>query len=152
MKHTSLDRFIAAQDPVYERAASELAAGRKNTHWMWFVFPQLAGLGRSPMAQRYAIESLDEAHAYLDHPILGERLRGCCRLMLSHKYRTAHAILGSPDDLKFRSCLTLFLEASRQNDDRELFKTCLSAFYDGKPDAQTLRLLDKGSSAKKQPT
>jgi uncharacterized protein (DUF1810 family) len=145
MKHHSLDRFIAAQGPVYERAATELAAGQKSSHWMWFIFPQLAGLGRSPTAQRYAINSLDEARAYLDHPVLGERLRSCCLLMLSHKDKTAHAILGSPDDLKFRSCLTLFLEAARQDDDRELFKTCLSEFYDGKPDAQTLRLLDKGS-------
>src|ERR1700745_1326563 len=96
-----LQRFVDAQNPVYDQVCAELRDGRKRTHWMWFVFPQIAGLGSSPMAQRYAIGSLDEAQAYLAHPVLGERLRECALAMLAVGDRSAHDILGSPDDLKF---------------------------------------------------
>jgi uncharacterized protein (DUF1810 family) len=103
-----LVRFLDAQSDVYERVTKELIEGRKQTHWMWFVFPQLAGLGHSSMAQRYAIRDLDQARRYQAHPTLGSRLRHDVRLMASHKGKSALEILGSPDDLKFRSCLTLF--------------------------------------------
>src|SRR5690348_18193089 len=106
-----LERFAAAQANVIARVKDELRAGRKQSHWMWFVFPQLAGLGFSPMAQRYAIASLAEARAYLAHTLLGARLRECTELVLAIHGKSAHDIFGSPDDLKFRSCLTLFAEA-----------------------------------------
>jgi uncharacterized protein (DUF1810 family) len=107
-----LVRFLDAQSDVYERVTKELIEGRKQTHWMWFVFPQLAGLGHSSMAQRYATRDLDQARRYLAYPTLGSRLRHDVRLMASHKGKSALEILGSPDDLKFRSCLTLFAEAA----------------------------------------
>ena len=107
-----LNRFIDAQAPVYETVVAELKSGRKRTHWMWFIFPQLAGLGRSPMAQSYAIASVAEAAAYLDHPVLGLRLRECTQLVLEIDNRTLREIFGSPDDLKFRSSMTLFAEAA----------------------------------------
>src|SRR3954468_10069453 len=103
-----LDRFLSAQAPLYDDVLAELRAGRKRTHWMWFVSPQLRGLGMSPTAEFFGIASLEEARAYLAHPVLGPRLRECCALMLQVPERSAHEILGSPDDLKFRSCLTLF--------------------------------------------
>src|ERR1700753_2225748 len=103
-----LDRFVDAQDGGYERALGELRAGRKTSHWMWFVFPQIKGLGFSAMARRYAIASLEEARAYLDHPILGDRLRDCTELVLLHRDSSARQIFGSPDDLKFHSSMTLF--------------------------------------------
>jgi uncharacterized protein (DUF1810 family) len=133
----SLDRFVDAQQPVYAQVLAELRAGRKRTHWMWFVFPQLRGLGTSPMAQRFALASLDEARAYLAHPVLGPRLRECCDLMLQVPQRSALEILGSPDDLKFRSCLTLFGLAAPGDD---LFRRCLDRFYDGEPDPRTVAL------------
>src|ERR1051325_7183218 len=102
----SLQRFVDAQEPIYGRVCVELKSGHKQSHWMWFIFPQIAGLGRSPMAQRYAISSLAEAKAYLEHPVLGPRLREYTRLVLAVEGRSAHGILGSPDDMKFRSCLT----------------------------------------------
>src|SRR5215470_16949284 len=109
-----LARFVAAQDAggTYLRAVAELRAGDKQSHWMWFVFPQIAGLGRSPTAVRYAIASLNEAKAYLAHPILGERLRECAKLVLKVEGRTAREIFGSVDEMKFRSCLTLFRKAA----------------------------------------
>src|SRR5580692_6153851 len=103
-----LERFVTAQAPVIDRVRAELRAGSKRSHWMWFVFPQIAGLGSSAMAQRYAIASLDEAGAYLAHPVLGPRLRDCTALALDVAGRTAHQIFGNPDDLKFHSSLTLF--------------------------------------------
>ena len=103
-----LGRFVRAQEPVMAQVLEELAAGRKRTHWMWFVFPQIAGLGRSAMAQRYALGSLEEARAYLAHPVLGPRLVRCAGLVNAVEGRTVNAILGSPDDLKFHSCMTLF--------------------------------------------
>ena len=133
-----LQRFVEAQEPVMDTVREELRAGRKRTHWMWFVFPQLAGLGTSPMARRYAIGSLQEARAYLAHPVLGDRLRECCRILLDGAGGAIHAILGSPDDMKFRSCLTLFREAAPREG---VFSQCLARFYGGEPDERTLALL-----------
>jgi uncharacterized protein (DUF1810 family) len=132
-----LDRFLSAQQPVYADVLTELRAGRKRTHWMWFIFPQLQGLGTSAMAQRFGITSLDEARAYLAHPVLGARLRECCELMLQVPQRSALDILGSPDDLKFRSCATLFSSAAPHDD---LFQRCLDRFYAGQPDPRTVAL------------
>ena len=132
-----LDRFVAAQDGVYDDALAELGAGCKRTHWMWFVFPQIAGLGSSPTAQRYAIRSLDEARAYLAHPVLGPRLRECARALLAVPGRSAREILGHPDDLKLRSSMTLFARAA---DDPAPFQAVLDRYYDG-PYPLTLRLL-----------
>jgi uncharacterized protein (DUF1810 family) len=141
MSVPDLDRFVAAQDKVMGDIAAELATGRKASHWVWFVFPQLAGLGSSPTAQFYALAGLDEARAWLAHPVLGPRLREHVRLMLRHRDRSAHAILGSPDDMKFRSCLTLFEAAASHPGDRELFSEALAAFYGGEPDKRTIALL-----------
>jgi uncharacterized protein (DUF1810 family) len=116
---------------------AELRAGRKRTHWMWFVFPQLQGLGTSAMAQRYGIASLAETRAYLAHPVLGPRLRECCEAMLQVPGRSALQILGSPDDLKFRSCVTLFGLAAPHDD---LFRRCLDRFCGGEPDPRTVAL------------
>jgi uncharacterized protein (DUF1810 family) len=135
-----LVRFVEAQDSVRRRVVEELTAGQKRTHWMWFVFPQLAGLGHSAMAERYAIRDLDQAKRYLADKILGERLRHDVHLMLGHKNKTALQILGSPDDLKFRSCMTLFAHAAPNEDDRSLLKQALEQFHEGKPDPQTEQL------------
>ncbi|HEY0000404.1 MAG TPA: DUF1810 domain-containing protein [Actinoplanes sp.] len=132
-----LRRFVEAQDGVYETARAELAAGSKRTHWMWFVFPQLAGLGSSLTAQRYAIADVDEARAYLQHPILGGRLRECAEILIKTD-KTASRIFGYPDDLKLRSSMTLFARAA---DDPTPFERVLSHLYDG-PDERTLELLD----------
>jgi uncharacterized protein (DUF1810 family) len=132
-----LQRFIAAQDGVYADALAELRAGRKRTHWMWFVFPQLAGLGSSATAQRYGIASLDEARAYLDDPVLGPRLRECAAAMLAADGTSATEILGYPDDLKLRSSMTLFARAAG---DPAVFQAVLDRYYDG-PDTRTLDLL-----------
>jgi uncharacterized protein (DUF1810 family) len=118
---------------VRRRVVEELTAGQKQTHWMWFVFPQLAGLGHSAMAERYAIRDLDQAKRYLADQILGHRQRHDVCLMLRHKGKSAIQILGSPDDLKFRSCVTLFACAASNEDDR-LFKQASDQFYEGKPD------------------
>ena len=141
MTEADLIRFIDAQAQVYTRVTEELTEGRKRTHWMWFVFPQLIGLGHSAMAQRYAIRDLEQAKRYLADPILGGRLRDNVWLMIGHKGKTALDILGSPDDLKFRSCLTLFTEAASDGSDRMLFKEALNQFYNGMPDPRTLELL-----------
>ena len=130
-----------AQSDVYNQVTDELTKGRKQTHWMWFVFPQLVGLGQSSMARRYAIRDLDQAKRYLAHPLLGSRLRDDVRLMVSHKGKSALDILGSPDDLKFRSCLTLFAEAASDDSDRALFKQALDQFYGGQGDPRTMELL-----------
>lgn len=126
---------------MYARVVEELTAGSKRTHWMWFIFPQIAGLGHSTMAERYAIRDLDQAKRYLDDPTLGERLRHNVRLMLRHAGKSAPQILGFPDDLKFRSCLTLFARAASNDDDRSLFKQALDQFYEGRPDPLSERLL-----------
>lgn len=136
-----LQRFVTAQAPVMPAVMAELAAGAKRSHWMWFVFPQLAALGRSSMARHYGIASLDEARAYLAHPVLGARLKDCCRVLLGVEGRTAHQIFGSPDDLKLRSCLTLFHFADPAE---PLFTQCLARYHGGVPDAATAGLLGLG--------
>jgi len=135
---SALERFVEAQDGVYETARAELQAGSKRTHWMWFVFPQLAGLGSSRTAQRYAITGVDEARAYLGHPVLGPRLRECAEILVKST-RSAEQIFGYPDDLKLRSSMTLFARAA---DDPAVFERVLEQFYDG-PDERTLALLDR---------
>ena len=136
---TDLQRFVDAQSPVIDRVLRELAAGRKTTHWMWFVFPQLQGLGRSEMAHRFGIRSRDEAAAYLRHAILGARLRrNASDSPWRCLSRSAHAIFGSPDDLKFHSCLTLF-DAVDPGD--TVFREALTRFFEGRPDPATLSRL-----------
>ena len=125
-----LDRFVQAQAGVYEEVVAELRVGRKRSHWMWFVFPQLAGLGHSAMAQRYAISSLDEARAYLEHPVLGARLRDCSALVLAVPGKTVHEIFGSPDDLKFHSSMTLFHRAAPVE---AVFAECLRKYFGREP-------------------
>jgi uncharacterized protein (DUF1810 family) len=133
-----LQRFVAAQAPVYDRVRAELKNGRKASHWMWFIFPQIAGLGHSAMAQRCAISSLREAEAYLKHPVLGPRLRECVHLVLQIDGKPASEILGVPDDLKFHSCLTLFARAAP---DEELFNAALDKYFGGRDDALTIASL-----------
>jgi uncharacterized protein (DUF1810 family) len=141
MADPDLTRFLDAQDQIYGQVVEELTDGRKQTHWSWFIFPQLAGLGQSAIAQRYAIRNLEQARRYLADSILGPRLREVVRLMLDHKRKSAFEILGSPDDLKFRSCLTLFREAASENSDRVLFSKALDQLYRGQPDDRTLERL-----------
>jgi uncharacterized protein (DUF1810 family) len=135
--NADLGRFVSAQSAVYPDALAELKEGRKRSHWMWFVFPQIAGLGSSPTAQRYAIASLEEARAYLAHPVLGPRLEECARAVLAVDGKTAEDIFGYPDDLKLRSSMTLFARAA---DDPGVFQAVLDRYYDG-PDPRTLDLL-----------
>lgn len=132
-----LKRFVDAQRSVYAEVCAELAAGCKRSHWMWFVFPQLKGLGRSATAQHYGIASKAEAQAYWAHPLLGPRLKECTELVLAVDGRSAHQIFGPPDDLKFRSCMTLFARATGD----AVFSRALEKFFDGRPDEATLRLL-----------
>lgn len=140
MQHKGLERFVTAQNSgaTYARALDELRAGRKTTHWMWFVFPQLAGLGRSAMAQAYAIASLAEAQAYLVHDTLGPRLLECTGAVLVHHERSAETIFGGIDAMKLRSSMTLF---ARADEDQDPFRAVLDRFYGGEPDPQTERLL-----------
>lgn len=133
-----LMRFVRAQAPVYEEVLDELGAGRKRSHWMWYIFPQIAGLGFSSTSQHFAIRSGAEAEAYLAHPVLGPRLLQCTNAMLSHQGMSAHAILGSPDDMKFKSSMTLFEAASEKGSP---FERALQQFYNGERDARTLALL-----------
>lgn len=133
-----LERFVQAQDPVLAQVRAELASGRKRSHWMWFVFPQLAGLGHSAMARRYALASLQEARAYAAHPLLGPRLLECTGLVGALRGRTALEILGSPDDLKFRSCMTLFARACPQT---PAFAAALAQYFGAVPDPATLERL-----------
>jgi uncharacterized protein (DUF1810 family) len=130
-----LQRFVEAQEPVYHRVCDELRRGRKTSHWMWFVFPQIRGLGHSPIAQKFAIASLAEARAYLDHPILSPRLRQCTRLVVDVGGRTASEIFGYPDDIKFRSSMTLFALAAP---DDPLFKSALTKYFPAGPDPETV--------------
>ncbi|KAA0595258.1 uncharacterized protein (DUF1810 family) [Azospirillum lipoferum] len=134
-----LQRFVTAQDPVFTTVLAELRDGRKRSHWMWFVFPQLRDLGRSPTAQFYGIVSLDEARAYLAHPILGPRLDQATEAVLTVQGRTLHQIFGSPDDLKFRSSMTLFAQAAEERGD--LYRRALERYCDGRSDEATLTLL-----------
>ena len=133
-----LDRFVLAQETNYGQALSELRSGRKRTHWMWYVFPQLEGLGSSPTAVRYAISGLAEAEAYLAHPVLGPRLVECAEAVLQHTALTASAMFGYPDDRKLRSSATLFARVSPAG---SVFHQILDAFFGGQPDETTLRLL-----------
>jgi len=131
----NLYRFVEAQDRVFDRVVGELKSGLKRSHWMWFIFPQIRGLGSSPVAQTYAISSLEEAKAYLQHPILGERLRECVQLVNGLDGRTRHEIFGSPDDMKFHSSMTLFALADPQE---PLFAAALQKFCDGVTDSATI--------------
>jgi len=139
-----LERFVAAQAPAIDAVRGELRRGRKTSHWMWFVFPQLADLGNSAMAKRYGLASVAEARAYLAHPVLGPRLAECCALLLQAPGDDIEEMLGHPDDLKFRSCLTLFI-AARPSE--EVFKQCLEKFYGGAPDERTVVLCWKSDGA-----
>ena len=134
----TLERYIKAQAPVYARALDELKRGHKQSHWMWYVFPQIAGLGHSAMSHTYAIQSLEEAREYLAHPLLGARLRDCCKTLMAMEGHTAHEIFRSPDDLKFRSCLTLFAQAAPEE---TIFRDLLQKYFGGKADLATLELL-----------
>ncbi|HEY3623291.1 MAG TPA: DUF1810 domain-containing protein [Roseiarcus sp.] len=131
----NLQRFVDAQAPVYEQARRELKAGRKESHWMWFIFPQIAGLGQSPMSIRFAIASLDEAKAYLAHPVLGARLRECALLTLDVEGKSAREIFGSIDEKKFRSSMTLFARAALDDD---IFQRCIDKYFGGGSDPATL--------------
>ena len=133
-----LDRFVAAQAGLYEEALGELTAGRKRTHWMWYIFPQIGGLGFSSMARRYGIKSVDEARAYLAHPVLGSRLLACAEAVVANAGSNATEIFGSPDDLKLRSSATLFASVSAPD---SVFHRLLEKFFPGGPDKETLRLL-----------
>ncbi len=133
-----LDRFVVAQQPVYDAVCRELAAGRKTTHWMWFVFPQLAALGRSATARHFGLAGAAEATAYARHPVLGPRLLQCAGLVLAVQGRSAHQIFGSPDDLKLRSCITLF---DAVEPDAAVFREVLQRYFDGQRDPLTLALL-----------
>jgi uncharacterized protein (DUF1810 family) len=133
-----LQRFVDAQDAVFDHVIEELSRGRKRTHWMWFVFPQLGALGRSAMSRHYGIGSREEARAYLDHPVLRDRLVHCVDLLLKLQQTDAHAIFGVPDDMKLRSCLTLF---SAVAPDEPVFADALQRFFPEGPDPQTLSLL-----------
>ncbi|UNG17403.1 DUF1810 domain-containing protein [Stutzerimonas zhaodongensis] len=135
-----LQRFVDAQQSIYDRALAELNVGHKQSHWMWFIFPQIAGLGHSDMARRYAIKDADEAAAYLEHPLLGPRLEQCAQALLAHAERPARQILGSPDDMKLRSSMTLFAAVAPE---RETFQAVLDAFFAADPDSATLSRLDR---------
>jgi len=134
----NLKRFLAAQDPVYERVRAELREGEKRSHWMWFVFPQIAGLGHSPTARAYALSSREEARAYLDHPVLGPRLRECTALVNAVEGRSADRILGGIDAMKFRSSMTLFAEVAPGE---PLFGQALDKYFGGEKDLLTLEKL-----------
>lgn len=138
----NLQRFVDAQSRVYDDVTRELREGRKRTHWMWFVFPQLRGLGRTPAAEHFGISSLTEARAYVAHPVLGPRLRECADL-LRHcpGGRPIELVLGPVDALKLRSSMTLFAQASSAGSDRDLFGTVLDRYYGGEPDQRTLAML-----------
>lgn len=137
-----LQRFVDAQAAIYPRVVEELSRGRKQSHWMWFVFPQMAGLGFSAMAQRFAIGSRAEAVAYLEHELLGPRLIECTRLVMAASEKPVSDILGSPDDMKFRSCVTLFDAVSKQ----EIFAEAIAAFYPDGKDRATLEILETSRS------
>jgi uncharacterized protein (DUF1810 family) len=133
-----LRRFVQAQEDDYQRALSELKAGRKRTHWIWYIFPQFDGLGFSSTSKYYSIKSLNEAKAYLNHPVLGPRLVECAEVVLTLEGRSAQQILGSPDDLKLRSCATLFASVAPPG---SVFERLIAKYYSGKADDQTLHLI-----------
>jgi uncharacterized protein (DUF1810 family) len=136
-----LARFVTAQQPVYAQARAELADGRKRTHWMWFIFPQLKGLGSSSLARTYGLASIGEARAYLAHPVLGARLRECAALLLKLQGTDARQVMGYPDDLKLRSSMTLFAAAAAAASDQRLFQGVLAQFFAGCEDPLTRELL-----------
>jgi uncharacterized protein (DUF1810 family) len=140
-----LGRFVQAQAGDYERALAEVRGGRKRSHWMWYIFPQYDGLGFSPTSRRYAIKSVAEARAYLSHPVLGPRLVECAEAALGVEGRSASEVFGSPDDLKLRSCATLFASVSPAG---SVFERLLDKYFRGERDAQTLRLLGVGPGGK----
>jgi uncharacterized protein (DUF1810 family) len=142
MQQADLDRFVSAQSTTYDQALAELRTGRKTGHWIWFVLPQLRGLGKSSMSEHYGIANRAEAHAYLTHPLLGPRLAECVRATLAHSGETAADLLGEVDALKYRSCLTLF-EAVGEGEPHDLFVKALSQFYGGQGDPATLALLTR---------
>ena len=135
---SELERFSSAQSRVYDQALSELRAGRKRSHWMWFIFPQIRGLGHSPTSLHYAIRDLEEARAYMAHPVLGPRLRECAEAVMEVEGRSASEIFGYPDDLKLRSSMTLF---SRASGGESVFDRVLEKYYQGQPDSRTLEIL-----------
>lgn len=135
-----LQRFVAAQEPVMDAVEAELRAGRKRSHWMWYVFPQLRGLGRSPTAKRYGISGADEARAYLADPVLGPRLVGCCRQLLALEGNDPEAVFGSTDALKLRSSMTLFAHVAAGEG---VFRAVLEKYFDGAEDALTIALLGR---------
>ena len=135
--NNTLDRFLIAQEYSYDTALREIRAGRKRSHWMWYIFPQIAGLGMSYTAQLYSIADIDEARRYIEHPVLGERLIEISRALLTLESSDAGAVMGYPDDLKLRSSMTLFLAASGDT----VFQKVLDKFYSGKPDSKTLSIL-----------
>lgn len=135
----NLSRFVEAQAGDYEQALAEIRDGRKRSHWMWYVFPQIEGLGSSPISRRYAIKSLDEARAYLDHPVLGQRLVECAESALSVEGWSASDIFGSPDDMKLKSCATLFAEVTPPD---SVFARLLNKFFAGERDSRTLGLAE----------
>ncbi len=137
-KPYELERFVRAQQPVYEQVIEELRTGRKRSHWMWFIFPQIKGLGRSEMAMRYAISSKEEAAAYLAHPILGPRLEQCTQLVLSIQGKSLHEIFGDPDDMKFRSSMTLFASVAGP---ASVVQACLNKYCGNQPDPATIAKL-----------
>jgi uncharacterized protein (DUF1810 family) len=140
----TLSRFIEAQARDYSTALGELQRGRKTTHWIWYIFPQLAGLGSSGLSKKYAIKNLDEAKAYLAYPVLGDRLRECTCAVLVHKTKNIEEILDG-DSIKLKSSLTLFLHAAQTASDRELFSKALEVFFDGQQDVKTIQLLQSVS-------
>ena len=140
MNQPDLERFVRAQEGVYPRVLAELRAGRKSSHWIWFVFPQVWGLGRSPMSERYAISGADEARAYLAHPVLGARLEECTRLMLAQPGPDAEAVLGGIDAVKFRSSMTLFAAVAPPD---SVFDQALAKYFDGRGDQLTLDRLGR---------
>jgi uncharacterized protein (DUF1810 family) len=146
-----LRRFLDAQEGDYERALAEIRSGRKRSHWMWYIFPQLDGLGFSPTAKRYAIKGIEEARAYLDHPVLGPRLLACAEAALGVEGKSATQVFGSPDDLKLRSSATLFAAVSPPG---SVFERLLDKCYQGRPDDRTLHLLGRatGGDAQRPPT
>jgi uncharacterized protein (DUF1810 family) len=139
-KKYDLERFVSAQAGVYPTVLAELRSARKDTHWMWYIFPQLTGLGHNAMAKFYALTDVEEAQQYLDHPLLGKRLRECCEVLLSLKQGSITDIMGYPDNLKLCSCMTLFESIS---DDPKVFTSVLKRYYNGHRDPLTLDLLEK---------
>lgn len=136
----NLDRFVQAQEGDYKQALAEIRAGRKRSHWMWYVFPQFAGLGSSPTSVRYAIKSREEAAAYVAHPILGPRLVECAQALLEIKDRSAFEVFGSPDDVKLRSSATLFASVSP---DESVFHRIIEKYFGGRPDQRTIELMSR---------